>query len=54
MLAALWTLCLLIGLLGSVVAWGAGSARLAWPYVTGAGVLLLIHAPRRWIEGSPA
>jgi hypothetical protein len=55
MLLALWSLCLVIGLLGSVVAWGAGNARAAWPYLLGAGVLLVLHAPRSWIEGeSPA
>jgi hypothetical protein len=54
MLVALWILCLVIGLLGSVVAWGAASARLAWPYIAGAGVLLLLHAPRRWVFGSAA
>ena len=53
MLAALWILCLAIGLLGSVVAWGSANARAAWPYVLAAGVLLLLHAPRSWISGSP-
>jgi hypothetical protein len=48
MLLALWAICLLIGLLGSVLAWGAASARLAWPYLAAAGVLLLIHTPGRW------
>ncbi len=46
MLLALWALCLLIGLLGGVLAWGAGSPRAAWPYVLGAGALLVLHAPR--------
>jgi hypothetical protein len=52
-LVALWTLCLLIGLLGEVVAWGAGAARLSWPYLAGAGVLLLLHAPREWVFAVP-
>jgi len=54
MLVALWTLCVVIGLLGEVVAWGSGSARMAWPYVAGAGALLLLHAPREWVFSPPA
>jgi hypothetical protein len=46
MLLALWSLCLLIGLLGLLMAWGAASPAAAWPYVFGAGVLLAMHAPR--------
>jgi cation transport ATPase len=46
MLYVLWLLCLLIGLLGSALAWGSGSPRSAWPYVAGAAVLLALHAPR--------
>ena len=53
MLAALWILCLAIGLLGSVVAWGSGDARAAWPYLLGAAALLALHAPRSWISGRP-
>ena len=54
MLVALWTLCVVIGLLGEVVAWGSGSARMAWPYVAGAAALLLLHAPRQWVFSPPA
>jgi hypothetical protein len=49
MLLALWTLCLLIGLLGGVIAYGAASPRAAWPYVAAAAVLLVLHAPRDWL-----
>jgi hypothetical protein len=54
MLVALWTLCVVIGLLGEVVAWGSGNARMAWPYVAGAGVLLLLHVPRDSVFNPPA
>jgi hypothetical protein len=53
MLLALWTLCLLIGLLGVGLAYGAASARLALPYTFGAAGLLAWHAPRRWLFRSP-
>ena len=53
MLLALWTLCVVIGALGEVVAWGSGSARMAWPYIGGAGALLLLHAPRQWVFSPP-
>jgi hypothetical protein len=53
-LVALWTLCVVIGVLGEVVAWGSGSARMAWPYIAGAGALLLLHAPREWVFRPPA
>lgn len=53
MLLALWALCLLIGLLGCGLAYGAGTPRAAWPYVIAAGGLLLLHAPRRWLFGIP-
>jgi hypothetical protein len=49
MLIVLWTLCLAIGLLGCVLAYGAASPRAAWPYLFAAAVLLLFHAPRRWL-----
>ncbi|MFI5216555.1 MAG: hypothetical protein ACHQ3O_08415 [Candidatus Limnocylindria bacterium] len=49
MLIVLWTLCLVIGLLGCGLAWGAASPRAALPYLVGAAVLLAFHAPRRRI-----
>jgi len=49
MLVVLWTLCLVIGLLGCALAWGAASPRAAAPYVLAAGILLVLHAPRRWL-----
>lgn len=49
MLVLLWTLCLVIGLLGCGLAFGANSPRAAWPYVFAAAVLLVLHAPRRWL-----
>jgi hypothetical protein len=48
-LLALWSLCLVIGAFGVVIAWGAASPREAWPYLAGALVLLLVYAPRAWI-----
>jgi hypothetical protein len=52
-LLGLWALCLLIGLFGSVLAYAAASPRAAWPYVAGAAVLLVLHAPRQWLFASP-
>ena len=49
MLIVLWTLCLLIGLLGCGLAYGAASPRSAAPYIFAAAVLLMLHAPRRWL-----
>jgi len=49
MLLVLWTLCLVIGLLGCGLAYGAASPRAALPYVVAAAVLLVLHAPRHWI-----
>jgi len=49
MLIVLWTLCLVIGLLGCGLAYGAASPRAALPYLLGAAVLLVLHAPRRWL-----
>jgi hypothetical protein len=49
MLIVLWTLCLLIGLLGCGLAYGAASPRAALPYLIAAAVLLVLHAPRRWL-----
>jgi hypothetical protein len=54
MLLVLWGLCLVIGLFGAVLAWGAASPRAAWPYTIAAAVLLVVHAPRRWLFASPA
>ena len=45
-LLALWLLCLLVAVLGAIVAYGSASPRAAWPYQIAAGVLLVIHAPR--------
>jgi hypothetical protein len=42
----LWLLCVLIGLFGSVIAWGSASPAAATPYVVAAAVLLVLHAPR--------
>ena len=53
MLLLLWTLCLLIGLLGCALAFGAASPRAAWPYLLAAGGLLVLHAPRHWLFRSP-
>jgi hypothetical protein len=49
MLVVLWTLCLAIGLLGCGLAWGAASPRAAAAYIFAAAVLLVLHAPRRWL-----
>jgi len=48
-LVALWLLCLLIGLFGDVLAWGAAKPIVAAPFLIGAAVLLMLHAPRRWL-----
>lgn len=45
-LLGLWALCLLIAVFGGIVGYGAASPRAAWPYQIGAGVLLVLHAPR--------
>ena len=49
MLLSLWTLCLVIGLFGTLEAYGAATPAAAWPYVAAATVLLEIHAPRHWL-----
>src|SRR5262245_27752644 len=49
MLVVLWALCLVIGVLGDLLAWGAARPRAAWPYFIGAGILLVLHAPRGWL-----
>ncbi len=48
-LVALWSLCLVIALLGNVLAWGAGTPIAAAPFLIGAAVLLVLHAPRGWL-----
>jgi hypothetical protein len=53
-LIVLWSLCLLIGLFGSTLAYAAGNPAEAWPYVAGAAVLLVFHAPRARFLGSSA
>jgi hypothetical protein len=54
-LLLLWLLCLLIGLFGSLLAYASASPARAWPYVAGAAVLLVVHAPRaRLLRSSPA
>lgn len=41
-----WVLCLLVGMLGLVVAWASAEPRRVLPYVVAASGLLLFHAPR--------
>jgi hypothetical protein len=53
MMLALWGLCLLIGAFGATLAWAASRPRAAWPYAAGAAVLLVVHAPRRWLLSAP-
>jgi hypothetical protein len=45
-LLALWGLCLAIGALGGLLAYGASSARVAWPYQI-VPRCCWSHAPRR-------
>jgi len=54
MLLLLWGLADLVGAFGVIVAWGAASPRLVWPYVLGAAALFVLHAPRRWLFERPA
>ncbi len=42
----LWSLCVLIGFFGSLIAWGSGNPAAATPYVVAAAALLVLHAPR--------
>ena len=49
MLLVLWTLSLVIGGMGDLLAWGAASPRAALPYLIGAAALLALHAPRSWL-----
>jgi hypothetical protein len=51
MLLVIWFLCLLIGLLGSGLAWGSASSASSWPYLAAAAALLLIHAPHGRLTG---
>lgn len=53
MLLALWSLCLVIGLLGSMLAYGAALPSAAWPYVLAAAALLVLHSPRDWLFTIP-
>jgi hypothetical protein len=53
MLIVLWTLCLVVGGLGVLLAWGGARPRAAWPYFIGAAVLLVLHAPRGWLFSPP-
>jgi hypothetical protein len=54
MLLVLWFVCLLVGLIGSVVAWGSASPTASWPYLAGAAALLAVHAPsERLLTGPP-
>jgi hypothetical protein len=43
---ALWALCAAIGVLGGLVAYFADRAATGWPYLAGAAVLFVVHAPR--------
>ena len=54
MLLALWARCLLIGIFGCLLAYGAASPAAAWPFISAAAVLLVFHAPRRWLFTRPA
>ena len=54
LLLALWGRCLLIGLFGCVMAYGAASPAAAWPFAAGAAVLLVLHAPRHSLLAPPA
>ena len=51
MVIDLWTRCVAIGMLGSILAWGAASPVAAWPFVAGGAALLLFHAPRPPLVG---
>jgi hypothetical protein len=43
----IWARCWLIGGFGGLLAYGAASPAMGWPFITGGAVLLLVHAPRR-------
>jgi hypothetical protein len=53
LLLGLWTSCLLIGIFGCLLAWGAGSPSAAWPFILAAAALLVFHAPRQWLFARP-
>ena len=46
-----WVLCLIVGGLGSILAWASGRPTLGWPYLLAAAALLVFHAPRAVIFG---
>jgi hypothetical protein len=53
-LLSIWMRCLVIGSFGCLLAYGAASPRAAWPYLSAAAVLLVLHAPRqRMFERAP-
>jgi hypothetical protein len=54
LLLALWTRCLVIGAFGCLLAYGGGSPVTAWPFVSAAAVLLVLHAPRAGLFTPPA
>jgi hypothetical protein len=47
MLLTIWARCWLIGGFGGLLAYGAASPAVAWPFIAGGAVLLLVHVPRR-------
>jgi len=51
---SIWLRCLLIGFFGSTLAYFAASPAAAWPYIAGAAVLLVLHAPRHRLFGHAA
>jgi hypothetical protein len=53
-LFALWSLCLVIAGLGNILAWGSAKPIAALPFLLGAAVLLVVHAPRGWLFARPA
>jgi hypothetical protein len=48
-----WALCLVVGALGTILAWSAAKTTLAWPYWVAAATLLAFHAPRAAIFAGP-
>ena len=46
-----WVLCLVVGWLGTFLAWSAAKPTLAWPYLVVAAALLTFHAPRAAVFG---
>jgi hypothetical protein len=53
MLVALWSLSLVIAAFGNVLAWGSARPMAAAPFLIGAAVLLVVHAPRGWLFARP-